>query len=66
MQESSGEARAPSPSESWQTIHSTMEAARSSMYLTGTNDDNPALGRHSVPGVSVAARHHDAGAGLRG
>ena len=36
MQDSSGEARAHSPSESWQTIHSTMEAARSSMYLAGT------------------------------
>ena len=35
MQESSGEARALSPGESWQTIHSTMEASRSSMYLTG-------------------------------
>ena len=36
MQESSGEARKLSPDESWQTIHSTMETARSSMYLAGT------------------------------
>ena len=36
MQESSGEARKLSPGESWNTIHSTMETARSSMYLAGT------------------------------
>ena len=36
MQESSGEARKLSPDESWHTIHSTMETARSSMYLAGT------------------------------
>ena len=36
MQESSGEARKFSPGESWNTIHSTMETARSSMYLAGT------------------------------
>ena len=36
MQESSGEERTLSPGESWQTIHSTMETARSSMYLAGT------------------------------
>ena len=36
MQESNGEERTLSPGESWQTIHSTMETARSSMYLAGT------------------------------
>ena len=36
MQESNGEDRTLSPGESWQTIHSTMETTRSSMYLAGT------------------------------
>ena len=36
MQESNGEERTLTPGESWQTIHSTMETARSSMYLAGT------------------------------
>ena len=36
MQESSSEERPLSPDESWHTIHSTMETARSSMYLAGT------------------------------
>ena len=36
MQESNGEERTLSPGESWQTIHSTMETTRSSMYLAGT------------------------------
>ena len=36
MQESNGEAEPLSPQEGWQSIHSTMETARSSMYLAGT------------------------------
>ena len=36
MQRSDGEARALTPEESWHTIHSTMDTARSSMYLAGT------------------------------
>ena len=36
MQGSSSEERPLSPDESWHTIHSTMETARSSMYLAGT------------------------------
>ena len=36
MQESNGEAESLSPQEGWQSIHSTMEVTRSSMYLAGT------------------------------
>ena len=35
MKEANGGAGPNSPGESWQAIHSTMEAARSSMYLAG-------------------------------
>ena len=35
MQESNGEAEPLSPQEGWQSIHSTMDMARSSMYLAG-------------------------------
>lgn len=36
MQESDGGAAALTPQESWQTIHTTMDRARSSMYMAGT------------------------------
>ena len=36
MQEADSEGKALSPGEGWQTIHSTMETARNSMYLAGT------------------------------
>ena len=36
MQESDGGAAALTPQESWQTIHATMDRARSSMYMAGT------------------------------
>ena len=36
MQESDGDAKALTPEESWHTIHSTMDRARSSMYVAGT------------------------------
>ena len=36
MQESSGEAGALTPEESWNAIHATMDRARSSMYVAGT------------------------------
>ena len=36
MQESDGDAKALTPEESWHTIHSTMDKARSSMYVAGT------------------------------
>ncbi len=36
MQEPSGEAEPLSPQEGWQSIHSTMDVTRSSMYLAGT------------------------------
>ena len=36
VQEADSEGRSLSPGEGWQTIHSTMETARSSLYLAGT------------------------------
>ena len=36
MQASDGETRALSPDESWNTIHETMDRARSSMYVAGS------------------------------
>ena len=36
MQEANSEGRSISPEESWRTVHSAMESARSSMYLAGT------------------------------
>ncbi len=36
MRESSGEAGALTPEESWNAIHATMDRARSSMYVAGT------------------------------
>ena len=35
MQESDDEERALTPEESWRSIHTTMDSARSSMYVAG-------------------------------
>ena len=54
MQRQDGETTALTPEESWDTIHATMDRARSSMVCRWYHDDTASLGRSSLAGASYA------------
>ena len=64
MQGTDHESASLTPQESWGAIHSTMEEARSSMYLAGTATILLLWGVHSIAGVHLAVRRRDPGVGL--
>ena len=60
MKEADEDAQALTPKESWRAIHTTMDSARSAMYVAGGATYSAPLGRDCRSGLSLNVRPPDA------